>query len=88
MSPDAEQFLRSAMPTLGWAQRTCGHWSHGLQVTNSRHDEEKQTQDKLFIIYTIDGIVWCGGMVWYGMVPCPLLVGLRGLVDIGVMDCR
>jgi len=30
-SPDPEQFLRSAMPTLGWAQRTCGHWSHGLQ---------------------------------------------------------
>jgi len=28
--PTAEQFLRSAMPTLGWAQRTCGHWSHSL----------------------------------------------------------
>ena len=26
------------MPTLGWAQRTCGHWSHGLQVTNSGHE--------------------------------------------------
>merc|ERR1712179_293427 len=30
MSPDAEQFVRSAMPTLGWAQRTTGHWTHGL----------------------------------------------------------
>ena len=34
--PTAEQFLRSAMPTLGWAQRTCGHWSHSLMVKNSK----------------------------------------------------
>ena len=31
ISPDAEQFVTSALPTLGWVQRTCGHWSHGLQ---------------------------------------------------------
>jgi len=30
MSPDAEQYLASALPTIGWVQRTCGHWSHGL----------------------------------------------------------
>ena len=32
MSPDAEQFVAQALPTLGWVQRTCGHWTHGLQV--------------------------------------------------------
>jgi len=31
MSPDAEQFVAQALPTLGWVQRTCGHWTHGLQ---------------------------------------------------------
>merc|ERR1712130_989747 len=30
ISPNAEQFVRSAMPTLGWVQRTTGHWTHGL----------------------------------------------------------
>jgi len=30
ISPNAEQFVSSAMPTLGWAQRTTGHWSHGV----------------------------------------------------------
>jgi len=30
ISPDAEQYLASALPTIGWVQRTCGHWSHGL----------------------------------------------------------
>merc|ERR1719219_520636 len=29
-SPDAETFVRSALPTLGWVQRTCGHWTHGF----------------------------------------------------------
>ena len=28
------------MPTLGWAQRTTGHWTHGLGVKNPRHDGE------------------------------------------------
>jgi len=32
ISPDAEQFVCSALPTLGWAQRTCGHWSHSLML--------------------------------------------------------
>jgi len=32
MSPDAAQFVKSALPTLGWVQRTCGHWFHGLQA--------------------------------------------------------
>jgi len=31
ISPNAEEYLVSALPTIGWAQRTCGHWSHGLQ---------------------------------------------------------
>ena len=31
-SPDAETFVRSALPTLGWVQRTCGHWTHGFGV--------------------------------------------------------
>merc|ERR1712212_238405 len=31
ISPNAEEYLASALPTIGWAQRTCGHWSHGLQ---------------------------------------------------------
>jgi len=30
ISPNAEQFVRSAMPTLGWVQRTTGHWTHGV----------------------------------------------------------
>merc|ERR1719186_1452629 len=30
ISPNAEQYLASALPTIGWVQRTCGHWSHGL----------------------------------------------------------
>ena len=50
MSPDAEQFVRSAMPTLGWAQRTTGHWTHGLGVTNPRHDGEY----KHLIVQSID----------------------------------
>ena len=33
ISPDAEQYLASALPTIGWVQRTCGHWSHGLFVS-------------------------------------------------------
>merc|ERR1712110_1396480 len=32
ISPNPEQFLASALPTIGWVQRTCGHWSHGLMV--------------------------------------------------------
>merc|ERR1719385_346720 len=31
ISPNAEEYLAGALPTIGWAQRTCGHWSHGLQ---------------------------------------------------------
>jgi len=31
ISPNAEEYLASALPTIGWVQRTCGHWSHGLQ---------------------------------------------------------
>jgi len=30
ISPNAEEYLASALPTIGWVQRTCGHWSHGL----------------------------------------------------------
>ena len=32
ISPDADQFVRSALPTLGFAQRTCGFWFHSLQA--------------------------------------------------------
>jgi short-subunit dehydrogenase len=32
ISPDADQFVRSALPTLGFAQRTCGFWSHSLEA--------------------------------------------------------
>merc|ERR1712233_49055 len=30
ISPNPEEYLASALPTIGWVQRTCGHWSHGL----------------------------------------------------------
>ena len=50
MSPDAEQFVRSAMPTLGWAQRTTGHWTHGLGVKNPRHDGEEHNTNIVQLI--------------------------------------
>merc|ERR1712233_223398 len=30
ISPNPDEYLASALPTIGWVQRTCGHWSHGL----------------------------------------------------------
>ena len=48
ISPNAEQFVRSALPTLGWVQRTCGHWSHGLQWWVGKLFRDTWVQRKVF----------------------------------------
>ena len=48
ISPNAEQFVRSALPTLGWVQRTCGHWSHGLQWWVAKLFRDTWVQRKVF----------------------------------------
>merc|ERR1712037_874292 len=52
----SEDFVTSALSSLGWAQRTCGHWSHGWQwwlneLTRDTWYQKKKVKETMYMVY-------------------------------------